>query len=353
MVAWLNQHSYSWTAWNMWAPSDQSPGPPNFDLITDWESLTPTPDYGAIVKAGLAPPPVDASAPLVAIPANALANLVTGTSTGLGVLGSDAHGEENLTYTWTTVGTAPAGVSYSDNGSHSAKDATVTFSTAGAYTFQVTIANRDGLSTTSSLTVTVQQTLTGLVLSPGVVSMATGAKQRFTAAGLDQFGQAMAVPSPVAWSAVGRGSINGSGMYKAPSSPGSTTIKATSGGLQASLAFKVVRSRLSASVSFANTDDWGTGFTGSVTITNTGKTAIRGWTLQFDFGGTIASNTTKDIWDAVLASRNGRRYLIKNAKRSGTIGAGKSVTFGFNASMSVPHSEPANYLLNGGPVTIV
>ena len=34
-----------------------------------------------------------------------------------------------------------------------------------------------------------------------------------------------------------------------------------------------------ATVTFADVNDWGTGFTGNITITNTGTTAIIGWTL--------------------------------------------------------------------------
>ena len=339
MVNWLNGHDDSWTAWNMWAPSDQSPYPPSFDLITDWSTLTPTPDFGAIVKAGLAPREVNASAPSVVVPAKASPSLVTGASTRLSVSRADAQGQDNFTYTWSTIGMPPANVSYSDNGSHSARDTTVRFTSAGDYAFQVTIANRDGQSTTSTVMVTVQHTLSGLFITPSVISVATGAKQRFTVGGLDQFGRTMAVSSPVAWSVVGRGSISGSGLYKAPASSGSATVKAVAGGLRASLPFKVVRSRQSVSVSFTNTDDWGTGFTGSITITNTGKSAFRGWKLQFDFDGIIASNTTNDIWDAVIVSHIGRRYVIKNAKWNGVIGAGKRVSFGFNTSMSVPHSE--------------
>jgi hypothetical protein len=47
MLAWLHQHNYSWTAWSMSA--DTAPV-----LIQDYVNYTPTPYFGAVVKADLA-----------------------------------------------------------------------------------------------------------------------------------------------------------------------------------------------------------------------------------------------------------------------------------------------------------
>ena len=40
------------------------------------------------------------------------------------------------------------------------------------------------------------------------------------------------------------------------------------------------RAPVQATATFADVNDWGTGFTGNITITNTGTTAIIGWTLS-------------------------------------------------------------------------
>ena len=88
--------------------------------------------------------------PTVSTAAAATPATVTGTTTALSVLGADDAGEANLTYSWATTGTPPAAVSFSANGSNAAKNTTATFSKAGSYTFQVTIADAGGLSTTSS-----------------------------------------------------------------------------------------------------------------------------------------------------------------------------------------------------------
>jgi hypothetical protein len=164
MIAYLDSHpGFSWTAWALTPDLDGE-----YNLLTAWDAASPTADYGAYVKDSLAAHannPND-QAPTVATPAAAPAGPVTGTTTDLGVLGDDAGGEGNLTYTWTTLG-GPAGVTLSVNGSNAAKNTTVTFSQAGAYTFEAVITNAAGLSTASQVTVTVGQTLTSIVISPG------------------------------------------------------------------------------------------------------------------------------------------------------------------------------------------
>ena len=79
--------------------------------------------------------------PTVATAASASPSPVTGTTCNLSVLGADVSGESNLTYTWATTGTPPAAVNFSANGSNAAKNTTATFSKAGNYSFQVTIAD--------------------------------------------------------------------------------------------------------------------------------------------------------------------------------------------------------------------
>src|SRR5205085_1575318 len=102
--------------------------------------------------------------PTVAKPASASPSVVTATTTALSVLGADDGGEANLTYTWSSSG--PAAVSFSANGTNAAKNSTATFSQAGSYTFTATITDAGGLSTTSSVSVTVNQTQTSISVTP-------------------------------------------------------------------------------------------------------------------------------------------------------------------------------------------
>ena len=125
--------------------------------------------------------------------------------------------KSNLTYTWATTGTPPAAVSFSANGSNAAKNTTATFSKAGSYGFQVTITDDGGLSTTSSVTVTVNQTLTNITVTPAMPALASHATQQFTAAGIDQFGNAMSLDSTT-WTATA-GSITAGGLFTAPYMP--------------------------------------------------------------------------------------------------------------------------------------
>ena len=130
---------------------------------------------------------VDTTVPTVATPAIATPEIVTGTTTDLSVLGADtATGEGGLTYTWTAT-TLPNGAAmptFSDNGSNAAKDTTATFSMAGTYGITVTITDPYGLSTSSSVSVTVNQTPTSIFNS--------GQPPTATATVFDQFGNPLA-----------------------------------------------------------------------------------------------------------------------------------------------------------------
>jgi hypothetical protein len=103
-------------------------------------------------------------------------------------------------------------------------------------------------------------------------------------------------------------------------------------------------SPISATATFADTDDWGTGFTGAITLTNTGTTSIVGWSLSFNFAVTISS-----IWNASVSSQNGSQYTLTNVAYDTVIEPGQSLTIGFNASPGKPVSGPTNYVLNGTP----
>src|SRR5262249_33957200 len=114
--------------------------------------------------------------PTVATPASASPNPVTGTTTGLSVLGADDGGESNLPYNWAVI-VQPSGVTtptFSINGTNAAKNTTATFYAAGAYTFQVTITDSGGLSVTSSLNVTVNPTQTSVGMSPSSAALGNG-----------------------------------------------------------------------------------------------------------------------------------------------------------------------------------
>ena len=194
--------------------------------------------------SGSAAVTVTNAAPSFATPASASPSTVTGTTTSLSALGADDGGESNLTYTWAVAGTPPAAVAptFSANGSNAAKSTTATFSSAGTYTFRVTIADAQGLSATSSRSVTVRQTLTTVSVTPGAVTVPRKATQQFSATANDQFGDPFAAPPPFTWAvSSGVGTIDASGLYTAPppNQINTATVTATSGGLSGSAAVTV------------------------------------------------------------------------------------------------------------------
>ncbi|MGD0462116.1 MAG: fibronectin type III domain-containing protein [Tepidisphaeraceae bacterium] len=169
--------------------------------------------------------------PSIATPAAANPNPVTGTSTALSALGSENGSSSGLNYTWSATG--PASVSYSGNtnGTNAAKNITANFTKAGSYNFTVTITDSGGAFTTSSVAVTVQQTPTGVIVTPSSATVATGGTKQFSATATDQFGNAISSPT-FNWSITGTGngnSINAAGLATLGSTPGTYTVTASLG----------------------------------------------------------------------------------------------------------------------------
>jgi hypothetical protein len=168
--------------------------------------------------------------PTVVTPASATPSPVAGKTATLSVLGTEAGGESNLTYTWATTGTPPAAVAFSSNNTNAAKNTTATFSKAGVYGFMVTIKDAGGLTATSGVSVTVNSTLTTIAVSPGAASLHENGSQQFAATAADQFGVALATQPTFVWAVgSGVGSITSSGLYTAGAATGAASITASSG----------------------------------------------------------------------------------------------------------------------------
>ena len=95
-----------------------------------------------------------------------------------------------------------------------------------------------------------------------------------------------------------------------------------------------------ATAAYAKTQDWGTGFEGKWTVTNTGSASISSWTVEWDFpSGTAVTSA----WDADVTS-SGTHWTAKNKSYNATLAPGASVSFGFNGTGS---GSPSNCRLNG------
>ncbi|MBB5868273.1 endoglucanase [Allocatelliglobosispora scoriae] len=93
-------------------------------------------------------------------------------------------------------------------------------------------------------------------------------------------------------------------------------------------------------------NDWGSGFTANLTITNTGTTTINGWTLKITYSG---NQTLSSGWSATW-SQSGQVVTGTNLSYNGTLAPGGSTNVGFNANYSGTNAAPA-YTLNGAACT--
>ncbi|MGW5094399.1 glycosyl hydrolase family 18 protein [Streptomyces nodosus] len=97
----------------------------------------------------------------------------------------------------------------------------------------------------------------------------------------------------------------------------------------------------SATATYAKTQDWGTGFEGKWTVTNSGTAAISSWTIDWDFP---SGTSVTSAWDADVTN-SGTHWTAKNKSYNGSLAPGASVSFGFNGAGS---GSPSNCKLNGG-----
>jgi acetylxylan esterase len=88
---------------------------------------------------------------------------------------------------------------------------------------------------------------------------------------------------------------------------------------------------------------WNTGLTANLTITNTGTTAINGWSLVFTLpsGQTITSG-----WNATYAPTSGQ-VTARNASYNASIPPGGSAGIGFQANHTGNTAAPSTFSLNG------
>jgi acetylxylan esterase len=96
------------------------------------------------------------------------------------------------------------------------------------------------------------------------------------------------------------------------------------------------------------TGTWNTGLTANITISNTGTSAVSGWSLGFTVpaGQTITSG-----WGATYAPAAGA-VIAKNVAYNATVAAGASIGIGLQASHTGDSGKPASFTLNGATCAI-
>ncbi len=75
---------------------------------------------------------------------------------------------------------------------------------------------------------------------------------------------------------------------------------------------------------------WGTGFTATVTVTNSGTAATSAWTVTWTWPG---SQTFTNYWNAAI-TQSGAAVTAKSLSYNGAIGAGGNTTFGMQVNGS-------------------
>jgi Cellulose binding domain len=90
------------------------------------------------------------------------------------------------------------------------------------------------------------------------------------------------------------------------------------------------------------TSQWSTGFSVSITVTNSAS-AITAWTLQYTYAG---NQQLSDGWDGDW-SQNAETVTVSNASWDGTLAAGASTTIGANFTYSGTNATPASISCTG------
>jgi chitodextrinase len=105
----------------------------------------------------------------------------------------------------------------------------------------------------------------------------------------------------------------------------------------------------SCDVAYVVESQWSGGFTGKVTVKNTGTTAINGWTLRFSF--TASGQGFTHGWGATW-SASGAQVSAVNLDWNRTLAPGASTQLGFNGTWSGSNPEPPAFTLNNAACTV-
>jgi cellulase/cellobiase CelA1 len=91
--------------------------------------------------------------------------------------------------------------------------------------------------------------------------------------------------------------------------------------------------------------EWSNGFVVNVTLTNTGSTPLRGWTLAFQYS---AGQKLISYWNAI-ASQDGASVTVGPTNDRPVLDPGKSITFGLQGTWQTRNPVPAAFTVNGSP----
>ena len=296
-------------------------------------------------------PPLNPSAPTVATTAAAV--VYNAVEMDLSVLGADSGGEANLIYVWNATG--PATVVFSSNGTNVAKNTSVLLSKYGNYVFEVAITNAYGMTVTSSISATVSQVLTRVVVTPANAGLTVGGTQQFTATAVDQFGSALVSQPSFVWSKTGSGTLNATGLYTA-SSITVATITATTGSGPTAMSATAMASVFSIVPTITSATPNVSSAGGIVTLTGTNLTGVTSAKMLFTDGPVPFSVTVNSATSITLAvppapiAELVPLYLIDNSGTMYDVGA---INYILTCPATVPITISPNYSPYAGGITAV
>jgi hypothetical protein len=87
---------------------------------------------------------------------------------------------------------------------------------------------------------------------------------------------------------------------------------------------------------YVNSNDWGSGFTVAVTVTNAGSTALSNWKVTWTWAG---NQTITSSWNANV-STSSKTVTATNLSYNGSIAAGGNTSFGLQGTYSGSNAAP-------------
>lgn len=96
-------------------------------------------------------------------------------------------------------------------------------------------------------------------------------------------------------------------------------------------------------VTYRVNNDWGSGFTADVIITNQTGTAFNGWSITWAYAG---NQKITNLWNGAL-TQTGASVRVNHAAWNGGVNPGATVSFGFQATYSGANVSPTAFVVNG------
>jgi hypothetical protein len=266
-----------------------------------------------------------------------------GTAVSLQIQATDSASGQTLSYSATDL---PAGLSISS----STGLISGTPTTAGSSGVTVTVTDGTGASGTASFTWTVNGTgnvitVTNPGAQTGTVGTAVSLQIQATdsASGQTLSYSASDLPAGLSISS-STGLISGTPTTAGSSSVTVTVTDGTGASGTASFTWSISSTSPPGTCSVSYTpDNWNGGFTADIVITNTGSSAINGWTLAFTFPG---DEKITNAWNGV-ASQSGENVTIANESYNATIAAGGNTSLGFQGTWTNSDAVPTSFTVNG------